>query len=121
MKNWRSLEYEMYEPNANEIGSATLREWITTDCRNTPSTTNPEDEVIVDAPGNDGDASMPEQVIGSTTLREWTTPDSRNTPSTTNPEDEVIVDAPGNDDNASMPEPVKRPNPWRKMMIMVMS
>jgi len=27
------------------------------------------------------------------------------------------VDAPGNDGNASMPEQVKRPNPWRKMMI----
>jgi len=39
-----------------------LREWITTDSRNTPSTTNPEDEEIVDAPGNDGNASMPEQV-----------------------------------------------------------
>jgi len=39
-----------------------LREWITTDCRNTPLTTNPEDEEFVDAPGNDGNASMPEQV-----------------------------------------------------------
>jgi len=28
-----------------------LREWTTTDCRNTPSTTNPEDEEIADAPG----------------------------------------------------------------------
>jgi heme/copper-type cytochrome/quinol oxidase subunit 2 len=27
-----------------------------------PSTTNPKDEEIVDAPGNDGNASMPEQV-----------------------------------------------------------
>jgi len=39
-----------------------LKEWITTDCRNTPSTTNPEDEQIVDAPGKDGNALMPEQV-----------------------------------------------------------
>ena len=39
-----------------------MREWITTDCRNTPSTTNPEEEEIVDAPGKDGNASMPEQV-----------------------------------------------------------
>jgi len=39
-----------------------LRKWITTDCRNTPSTTNPEDEKIVETPGNDGSASMPEQV-----------------------------------------------------------
>ena len=36
---------------------------------------------------------------------------------TTNPEDEEIVDAPGNDGNSSMPEQVKRPNPWRKMMM----
>jgi len=50
-------------------------------------------------------------------LKEWTTPDSRNTPSTTNLEEEEIVDAPGNDGNASMPEHVKRPNPWRKMMM----
>ena len=28
-----------------------------------------------------------------------------------------MVDAPGNDGNASMPEEVKRPNPWRKMMM----
>jgi hypothetical protein len=28
------------------------------------------------------------------------------------------VDAAGNDGNASMPEQVKRPNPWRKMMVM---
>jgi hypothetical protein len=51
----------MQEPNTKKIGSTTLREWITTDCRNTPSTTNPEDEEIVDAPGKDGTASMPEQ------------------------------------------------------------
>jgi hypothetical protein len=30
--------------------------------QNTPSTTNLEEEEIVDAPGNDGIASMPEQV-----------------------------------------------------------
>jgi hypothetical protein len=35
------------------------------------------------------------------------------------PEDEEIVDASGKDDNASMPEQVKRPNPWRKMMIII--
>jgi hypothetical protein len=29
------------------------------------------------------------------------------------------VDAPGKDGNASMPEQVKRPNSWRKMMIMM--
>jgi hypothetical protein len=39
-------------------------------------------------------------------------------PSATNIEGEEIVDAPGKDGNASMPEQVKRPNPWRKMMMM---
>jgi len=39
-----------------------LKEWITTDSRNTSSTTNPEDKEMVDAPGKDGNASMPEQV-----------------------------------------------------------
>jgi len=53
-------------------------------------------------------------------LKEWTTPDSRNTPSTTNLEEEETVDAPGNDGNASMPEQVKRPNPWRKMVMRMM-
>jgi hypothetical protein len=52
-------------------------------------------------------------------LKEWTTPDFRNTPSTTNLEEEELVDAPGKDDNASMPEQVKRPNPWRKMMMII--
>ena len=52
-------------------------------------------------------------------MREWTTPDFRNTPSTTNLEEEEIMDALGNDGNASMPEQVNRPNPWRKMMMMI--
>jgi hypothetical protein len=39
-------------------------------------------------------------------------------PSTTNLEGEEIVDAPGKDVNMSMPEQIKRPNPWRKMMMM---
>jgi len=34
-------------------------------------------------------------------------------------DEEEIVDAPGNDGNASMPEQVKRPNPWRKMIMMI--
>jgi hypothetical protein len=38
-----------------------LKEW-TPDSRSTPSTTNLEEEEIVDAPGNDGNASMPGQV-----------------------------------------------------------
>jgi len=53
-------------------------------------------------------------------LKDWTKPDSRNTPSTTNIEEEEIVDATGNDGKASMPEQVKRPNPWRKKMMMMM-
>ena len=40
-------------------------------------------------------------------------------PSTTNLEEEEIVDALGNDGNASMPEQVNRPNPWRKMIIII--
>ena len=39
-----------------------MKEWTTPDFRNTPSTTNLEEEEIVDALGNDGNASMPEQV-----------------------------------------------------------
>jgi len=38
-----------------------LKEWTTPDSRNTPSATNLEEEDTVDAPGNDGNASMPEQ------------------------------------------------------------
>jgi len=57
---------------------------------------------------------------GSTILKEWATPDFRNTSSTTNLEEEEIVDALGNDGNASVPEQVKRPNPWRKMVMIIM-
>jgi len=39
-----------------------LKEWTTPGSRNTPSNTNLEEEEIVDAPGNDGNASMPEQL-----------------------------------------------------------
>ena len=39
-----------------------MKEWTTPDSRNTPSTTNLEEEEIVDPLGNDGNASMPEQV-----------------------------------------------------------
>jgi hypothetical protein len=48
--------------NTNKTGSTILKEWTTPDSRNTPSTTNLEEEEIVDAPRNDGNASMPEQV-----------------------------------------------------------
>jgi hypothetical protein len=50
-------------------------------------------------------------------LKECTTPDFRNIPSTTHLEGEEIMDATGKDGNASMLEQVKRPNPWRKMMV----
>jgi hypothetical protein len=52
-------------------------------------------------------------------LERWTTPDSRNTPLPTNPKEEGIADVPGNIGNVSMLEKVKQPNPWRKMMMMV--
>ena len=42
-------------------------------------------------------------------------------PSPTNPEEEGIADDPRNGGNASMPEQVKRPNPWRKMMMMIIN
>jgi hypothetical protein len=42
--------------------STILKEWITLDSRNTFSTTTLEEEEIVGAPENDGNASMPEQV-----------------------------------------------------------
>jgi hypothetical protein len=35
-----------------------LKEWTTPDFRKTPSTTNLEEEEIVDAPGKNGNASM---------------------------------------------------------------
>ena len=38
-----------------------MKELTTPDSPNTPSTTNPEEEETVDAPGNDGNALMPEQ------------------------------------------------------------
>jgi hypothetical protein len=39
-----------------------LKEQTTPDSRNTPSTANLKEEEIVDAPGNVGNASTPEQV-----------------------------------------------------------
>jgi len=52
-------------------------------------------------------------------MKEWKTPDIRNTPSITNLEEEEILDALGNDGKSSMPEQVNRPNPWRKMMMII--
>jgi hypothetical protein len=46
----------------NVIKKGTRTEWTTPDFRNTPSTTNLEGEEIVDTPGKDGNASMPDQV-----------------------------------------------------------
>jgi hypothetical protein len=51
-------------------------------------------------------------------LKEWTS-DFRNTASTTNHEEEEIVDTLGNDGNTSMPEQVNPPNPWRKMVMII--
>jgi hypothetical protein len=42
--------------------STILKERTTPESRYTPSTTNLEEEEIVDTPGNDGKTSMPEQV-----------------------------------------------------------
>jgi hypothetical protein len=39
-----------------------LKERTTPHSRNTPSTTDLKEEEIVDAPGNDSNSSMPEQV-----------------------------------------------------------
>jgi hypothetical protein len=55
-----------------------------------------------------------------THLERWLTLDSRNTPSTTKVEEEEIMDAPENDGIASMPEQVKRPNPWMKIIIIIL-
>ena len=46
----------------NKSGSTILKEWTTPNSRNTPSNTNLEEEEIMDALGNDGKASMPENV-----------------------------------------------------------
>ena len=54
--------YKTWDPNTNKTGSTILKEWTTPDFRNTPSTTNLEEEEIVDALGNDANASMPKQV-----------------------------------------------------------
>jgi len=56
------VEYKTWDPNTNKTGSTILKEWTTPDFRNTPSTTNLREEEIVDAPGNNGSASMLEQV-----------------------------------------------------------
>jgi hypothetical protein len=55
------MEYKTWDPNTNKTGSTTSKERTPPEFRNTPTTTNLEEEEIVDAPGND-DASMPEQV-----------------------------------------------------------
>jgi len=56
------VEYETWDPNTNKTGSTIWKEWTTPDFQNTPSTTNLEEEEIVDALENDGNTSMPEKV-----------------------------------------------------------
>ena len=56
----------------NKTGSTTLKEWTTPDSRITPSHTNPGEEGIADAPVNDGNTSMPEQVKGLNPWRKMT-------------------------------------------------
>jgi hypothetical protein len=53
-----NFSWEDYQPIRKTISKG----WTTPDFQNTPSATNLEEEEIVDAPGNDGNASMPEQV-----------------------------------------------------------
>jgi len=56
------IRKELEIPGIQDIRTKYKQNWInwtTPDCRNTPSTANPEDEEIVDAPGKDGSASMP--------------------------------------------------------------
>jgi hypothetical protein len=55
--------------NTNKIGLTIVKEWVTLDSRNAPSTTNIEEKKIVDAPGNDGNSSMPELVKRPNSLR----------------------------------------------------
>jgi hypothetical protein len=50
-----------------------LKEWTTPDFQNTPSATDLEEEKIVDAPGNDDNASMLEQVKRTNPLRKMIT------------------------------------------------
>jgi hypothetical protein len=52
-------------------------------------------------------------------LKELITADCRNTPSNINIEEEEAVDDLRKDGKTSMPEQVKRPKPWRKMMMMM--
>jgi hypothetical protein len=47
------------------------------------------------------------------------TTDLRNTPSTTNLKEEEIMAALENDGNTSILEQFSRPNPWRKMMMII--
>jgi len=52
----------MWDPNTNKTGSTISKEWTIPAFWDMPSTTNLEEEEIMDAPGNDGNASMPEEV-----------------------------------------------------------
>jgi hypothetical protein len=54
--------FDSHSPKTNKTGSTISKERTAPDCRNTHSTTNLEEEEIVDAPGNDDNVSMSEQV-----------------------------------------------------------
>ena len=58
-----------------------MKERTTPDCRNAPSTTNLEEEEIVYVPGNDGNASMPEEVKRSNPWKKKMMMFTFNTPS----------------------------------------
>ena len=60
------IRKELEISEIQDVRSKHKQNWIskertTPDSRNTPSTTNLEDEEIVDSLGNDGNPSMPEQ------------------------------------------------------------
>jgi hypothetical protein len=54
------MDYKQWDTNTHTEGSAIPKDQTTSNCRNTPSTTSFEGQNIVDAPGTDGNASMPE-------------------------------------------------------------
>jgi hypothetical protein len=61
-KRTRDLCNTRREIQTHKTRSTIFKEWTTPDLRNTPSTTNLDEEEIVDALENDGNALMPKQV-----------------------------------------------------------
>jgi hypothetical protein len=51
----------LYQNSFIYVESTILKEWTTPDSRNKPSATNLEEEGFVDALGNNGNSSMPEE------------------------------------------------------------